>query len=181
MSAQLKRSVMLLPLMNGAPWSDQIKRDSPASTMKMSLNRKDSKWAGMALSLLILATLTGCERDMTVTLESANPPKFKLSGSGRLVFFAVIEVPQGKHSKISDLALWEIRPTDENLISELPAITYGVVPAGFRQTIPTSGAPALLVQEKYYEAGGPAFNANGGAIRFIIKDGEAVEVPKPKP
>lgn len=132
------------------------------------------------MSLMFLVTLTGCERDMTLTMDAANPPTFKLSGSGRLIFFAVTEVRQGRHSKINDPAMWEIRPTDENLISKLPAITYGVVPAGFRQTIPSAGVPPALVQEKFYEAGGPAFNANGGSIRFTIKDGRAVEVPENK-
>ena len=134
---------------------------------------------GLILSLMLLVILTGCERSMTVTMDGVNPPSFQLSGSGRLVFFAVTEVPEGRRSKINDPSMWEIRPTDENLISALPAITYGVVPLGFKQTIPSSGAPPPLVEGKVYEAGGPAFNANGGSMRFTIKEGKAVEVAKP--
>lgn len=110
---------------------------------------------------------------MTLTMDSANPPTFKLSGSGRLIFFAVSDVPQGRPSKIDNPKLWEIR--GENLISELPAITYGIVPAGFRQVTPSAGVPPPLVEGKVYKAGGPAFNANGGSIRFTIKDGRAVK------
>jgi hypothetical protein len=125
---------------------------------------------------MVLLFLAGCERSMTVTLEGANPPTFKLSGSGRLIFFAVSEVAPGKPSKPDDPTMWEIRPTDENLISKLPAITYGVVPSGLRQTIPSAGAPPPLVEGKLYEAGGPAFNANGGTMRFTIKGGKATKV-----
>lgn len=80
----------------------------------------------------------------------------------------------GRISKIDDPTMWEIRPTDENLISKLPDITYGVVPHGFRQLTPDQGAPPPLVEGKLYEAGGPAFEANGGTVRFRIKDGRAV-------
>lgn len=129
----------------------------------------------LIVSLMILVGLTACERDMTLTMDGANPPTFNLSGSGRLIFFSVSEVPQGKPTSIDDPKMWEIRPTDENLISELPAITYGIVPAGFRQVTPSAGVPPPLVEGKVYKAGGPAFNANGGSIRFTIKDGRAVK------
>jgi hypothetical protein len=134
----------------------------------------------LIVGLIIAVTLTGCERDMTLTMDGANPPTFKLSGSGRLIFFTVYEPVQGRPS-IDDPVMWEIRPTDENLISKLPAITYGVVPLGFRQTIPIAGeAPPQLVAGKVYSAGGPAFDANGGSIRFTIKDGRAIELPDNK-
>lgn len=132
----------------------------------------------LIISLMMLVTLTSCERDMTLTLDGANPPTFKLSGSGRLIFFAVSEVPQERPSKIDDPKLWEIRPINENLISKLPAITYGVVPEGFRQLTPIAGVPPPLVEGRMYKAGGPAFNANGASIRFTIKDGTAVEIPQ---
>jgi hypothetical protein len=64
---------------------------------------------------MILVPMTACERDMTLKMNDANPPTFKLSGSGRLIFFAVSEVEPGRISKIDDPTMWEIRPTDENL------------------------------------------------------------------
>jgi hypothetical protein len=84
------------------------------------------------------------------------------------------------HATIDDPKMWEIRPPEENLISKFPPITYGVVPKGFTQTIPTAGVPPALLEGKVYEAGGPALEANGGSIRFTIKDGRAVEVPQNK-
>jgi hypothetical protein len=82
------------------------------------------------MSLIIGVTLTGCERDMTLTMDRAN-------------------------------------------------ITY-VAPAGFRQITPSAGVPPPLLEGTIYKAGGPAFNANGGSIRFTIKDGRAVELPENK-
>lgn len=128
----------------------------------------------LVLGAMFLVINTSCERDMTLKMDDANPPTFKLTGSGRLIFFAVSEVEPGRISKIDDPTMWEIRPTDENLISKLPDITYGVVPQGFRQLTPDQGAPPPLVEGKLYEAGGPAFEANGGTVRFRIKDGRAV-------
>ena len=144
----------------------------------MRTNRDDSfirRTVFVALTLIASASFLACERDMTIVLtKESNPPSFKLSGSGRLIFFSVSEVARGKPSSIDDPAIWEIRPTDENLISKLPEITYGVVPANFEQTIPKNGTPPSLVEGKLYEAGGPAFNANGGSIRFTIKGGKAI-------
>lgn len=125
----------------------------------------------------IVASLLACETDMTIAVvNQSNPPSFKLSGSGRLVFFSVFKVPRDRPSSIDDPKMWEIRPVDENLISKLPNITYGVVPPGFQQTIPETGTPPLLVEGTLYEAGGPAFDANGGSIRFVIKGGKAATV-----
>lgn len=133
--------------------------------------------AWIATSIFFVASLMACERDMRIAVvNQSTPPSFKLSGSGRLVFFCVSKVQRDRRPSIDDPKMWEIRPVDENLISKLPNITYGVVPPGFRQTIPETGTPPLLVDGALYEAGGPAFEANGGSIRFTIKDGEIVIV-----
>lgn len=131
----------------------------------------------VAASIIFIASLVACERDMTIAVvNQSNPPSFKLSGSGRLIFFSVFEVPRDRPTTIDDPKIWEIRPVDENRISNLPNIAYGVVPPGFQQTIPETGTPPPLVEGKLYEAGGPAFDANGGSIRFTIKDGKIVIV-----
>ena len=136
---------------------------------------RHSKVGWLVAGLMLLVINTSCERDMTLTMNEANPPTFKLSGSGRLIFFAVSEPVPGRPS-IDDPLMWEIRPAEENLISRLPEITYGVVPPGFRQLTPLEGQPPPLVEGKLYQAGGPAFDANGGSIRFTIRDGRPIEV-----
>ena len=112
---------------------------------------------------------------MTLTMNDVNPPTFKLAGSGRLIFFLVYEPVPGK-PLLDDPVMWEIRPTEENLISILPPITYGVVPPGFRQLTHREDQAPPLVEGKVYQAGGPAFDANGGSIRFTIKDGRPIEL-----
>jgi hypothetical protein len=132
----------------------------------------------VASGVILLATLSACERDMTISVRNeSNVPSFKLSGSGRLVFFTVFEVPRDRPPSINDPKLWEIRPNGENRISALPEITYGVVPPGFHQTIPTTGSPPPLVEGRLYQAGGPAAEANGGSIRFTFSEGKVLVEP----
>lgn len=46
--------------------------------------------------------------------------------------------------------LWEIWPAgiQSTAIPDLPHITYGKVPAGFKQKVPAQGAPAPLIEVK---------------------------------
>ena len=132
---------------------------------------------GSLFVLYFLLGVAACERPMTIAVtKDTNPPSFKLSGSGGLVFLVVSEVLPNKTPSLDDPLLWKIRPTEENLISELPEITYGVVPPGFEQTAPTSGPPQPLLEGRLYELGGPAYDTDGGAIRFTIKNGKAIVV-----
>jgi|SRR5215204_1071611 len=130
---------------------------------------------------VVLGTLTfiliACERSIKSQLSKSNPPTFRLSGSGQLVFFSVFEVQQGRSPSVDDPKLWEIQPTEDKTISDLPEVTFGVVPQGFRQTIPAAGAPPQLVEGTLYQAGGPAYNANGGSIRFKINGGKVQVEP----
>ena len=147
----------------------------------MSLITKNSKWlAGLLLSLLILVVTTGCERDMRIKIDGKNPPTFTLSGSGNLIFLYLGEIHDNKPSLLGAPLLWKIRPNENNRISRLPSITYGVVPKDFIQVFPESGAPPPLIEGKVYDFGGPADNANGGSIWFTIQSGKSVEVPTPE-
>jgi hypothetical protein len=147
----------------------------------MNLNTNDSKWlAGLIFSLLTLVVHTGCERDTRIKIDGKNPPTFTLSGSGNLVFLSLGEVHDNKPSPLGAPEFWKIRPNDSNnKISRLPSITYGIVPEGFIQVLPESGAPPPLIEGKVYDFGGPADNANGGSIWFSIQGGKSVEVPRP--
>jgi hypothetical protein len=84
---------------------------------------------------------------MTIAVtKDSNPPSFRLSGSGRLVFLTIFEVLPNKTGSLDDPVFWKIQPAKERLISRLPEITYGVVPPGFTQTAPTSGTPQPLLE-----------------------------------
>jgi len=137
--------------------------------------------------LAVVVLSASCyEVDMTVALDEGNPPTFKLSGSGKLIQFLVMEVPPWNQTQTvqrrSDVntVLWQIRPTGENKIWSLPKITYGQIPSGFEQVYPAGNtAPPVLVEGKVYEVGGTAYNANGGFIWIIVHDGKVVERPIP--
>ena len=142
-------------------------------------SKPDVRWSDrkvlVALALLCNLGLGACERPMTIAVtKDTNPPSFKLSGSGRLVFLTVSEVIPGKTPSVDDPVMWKIEPAEERLISHLPEVTYGSVPPGFTQTAPAHGMPQPLLEGKIYEIGGPAYDADGGAIRFTIENGKAV-------
>lgn len=147
--------------------------------MHIVLNTKASKWLRLFLSLLILLVASGCERDLRIKIDGKNPPTFTLSGSGNLVFASLGEVHDNRPPPLGAPELWKIQPNGNNKISELPSITYGVVPDGFIQVTPASGAPPPLTEGKTYDFGGPAYNANGGSIWFTIQGGKSVEAPQP--
>lgn len=148
--------------------------------MDMRLNSKNSKWlAGLVLSLSMMVGTTGCERDMHIKIDGKNPPAFTFSGSGNLVFLSLGEVHNNKPPLLGAPDLWKIRPNSNIKISGVPSIRYGVVPNGFIQVTPESGAPPPLEEGKVYEFGGPADSANGGSIWFTIQGGKSVEVPTP--
>ncbi len=129
----------------------------------------------VAVISVFVGALVACEKGMTIAvIKDSNPPSFKLSGSGRLFFFSVSELSDVNAASNKSSAIWEIRPKDEDLISKLPEITYGVVPEGFSQIVPKTGAPPPLAEEKSYQAGGPGLEADGGWIRFTIKAGKTV-------
>ena len=134
-----------------------------------------SKTIVVAVIFLFIGGFIACEKAMTIAVtRDSNPPSFKLSGSGRLLFFSVSEVPDADTPSSEGSAIWQIRPTDEDLISKLPEITYGVAPVGFSQTKPKTGVPPPLAEGKTYQAGGPGLEADGGWIRFTIKAGKTV-------
>jgi hypothetical protein len=142
-----------------------------------------TRYASHACLILILLASSlsfGFERDLSIKIDGSNRPTFTLSGTGRLVFLYVLEVPPNRLPSIKDPKLWEIRPTGNTKISALPAITYGKVPKEFVQITPASEAPPVLIEGRTYEVGGPADDANGGSIWFAIKGGKSVQVPKPE-
>ena len=136
----------------------------------------------LTIRLLLMSTIiggmNGCEQDLRIEIDGRNPPTFKLTGSGKLVFLQISEVPPDRKTASGNLKLWEIRPDISERISNLPKITYGKVPEGFIQVFPEKGMPPPLIEGKMYAIGGPAYNANGGSIWFVIRDGKSVRVPK---
>ena len=141
----------------------------------------------LLLMLICLFVVSACEVDTKITTDDKNPPAFKLSGSGNLERFVVMEVPPDNQTQTTqresdrNILLWEIRPpNNDDAIRRMPQITYGNVPSGFVQKFPSGGsAPPPLVAGKIYEVGCTAYNANGTQIWIRIENNRTVQVPIP--
>lgn len=133
--------------------------------------------------ICFVALLAGCERPLKITLDGKNPPTFRFDGSGELSWVYIYKVtPEGKVPlKSEDSELWIIVPKGDNTASASPPITYGVVPNGFVQQVPSNGNPPALEEGKVYGFGADTRNAPGGDVWFTIRNGKSVTVPKTDP
>ncbi|MCA1575776.1 MAG: hypothetical protein LC794_00270 [Acidobacteria bacterium] len=111
------------------------------------------------LSLMLL--VSGCN-SLSVSINDTNPPVFTFSAGpfaeccDKLAFFIVYELGDGTADK---RVLWEIRPESgtDNSANRLPSITYGELPGGFEQVVPSSGTPPALQEGKVYCSLGSAY------------------------
>ena len=133
-----------------------------------------------------------CTRDVTLKINDKNPPTFTFdrnySEVDRLLLFVVEEiapenadVPYLKQVHEKNKTIWRIKPiqSESGTFANLSPITYGSVPQGFEQELPTDRAPQAFEEGKLYEAGGPYVMMNRGRVRFTIRDGRVNEVPIP--
>ena len=75
-------------------------------------------------------------------------------------------------------AIWEIRPRSgtDNSANGLPRITYGQLPQGFEQVVPSVGAAPALQEGKVYAASGPRIEVPDAFVMFRIQNGKAVRI-----
>ena len=131
--------------------------------------------------IFLLTFFTGCERILKVTLDGKNPPTVKFNGSGEISWVYTYQVtPQGK-IPAKDTEMWIVVPKTAITASAAPPITYGVVPDGFVQQVPSNGNPPPLEEGKTYGFGADTRGQPGSAVWFTIRDGKAVQVPKTDP
>ena len=166
----------------------------------MSEKRKLDRKKLMPVSLLILFILAcdygSCEKRPTVVtlIDRKNPPTFKLSGNGHLWEITMTGAFPGSHQLQNQdgsyVALWEIytntKKSSHAPAQELPPITYGVVPAEFKQLHDEKPAPALE-EGKFYEFkahttheesdGRGGFKFYNNKFCFTISKGMVEEVP----
>lgn len=133
----------------------------------------------MVLGILSLVlVVTGC-KSLSVSVNDTNPPVFTFSAGQfaecctHLAFLVVYEV-DGDHQR----AIWQIRPKSgtDNSADGLPRITYGQVPQGFEQLVPSVGTPPALEEGKTYAASGPRIEVPEAFVMFRIQDGKAVRI-----
>jgi hypothetical protein len=135
----------------------------------------------IVLAICLLVSCSGCERILDITFDGKNPPTFKLEGRGGLNSVVVYPVtPEGKVPPKGS-AVWVIVPKKPIIASRSPSITYGVVPDGFEQEVPSSGTPPILEEGKTYGFGADTSEQPGRTVWFTIRDGKSVQVPKTDP
>ena len=147
------------------------------------LNRKRLLHLLLLLLIVFVCGFAACEVDTKVSItDSKNPPTFSLTGTGTLMDFIVAgpyssreEMASGKPDVI---AIWKISPGEDRhkIISDLPHITYGYLPQGFRQETPASGAPLPLEEGKFYSIGTPSINANFRRFCFKVEQNAVIKV-----
>jgi hypothetical protein len=135
----------------------------------------------LVLVICLVASLAGCERALKVTLDGKNPPTFRFDSSGELSWVFLYQVtPDGKVPNEGS-AFWKLVPERVIVASESPPITYGIVPNGFAQEVPSKGSPPPLEEGKVYGFGAVTRNAPRGDVWFTIRNGKSVTVPKTDP
>ena len=137
--------------------------------------------------LIVVGTLSlglavaGC-KSLSVSMNDTNPPVFTFSAGQfaecctHLALFVVYEADAGGDEK---KVLWEIRPRSgtDNSANGLPQITYGQVPQGFDQVVPSAGTPPALEAGKVYAASGPRMEVPEAFVMFRIQNGKAIRIP----
>ena len=144
--------------------------------------------------MLFCTLLTiGCdlERPTQVRLEGGTSPVFHLSGSGNVTDFSVYIVSPSdfKFGRTVDFpsfesfftqpAVWRIETRAGMFrapaIQDIGQLTYGIVPKGYTQSIPSDGsAPPPILQGKQYFFDCNTVNAPGTRGSFQLIDGKVV-------
>src|SRR5712691_11477283 len=142
------------------------------------------------LSTAVLLFLA-CERDTKLTVEGGNPPRFIMTGSGRLDQLQV-GGPQKQREGVAEepYLYWVIQFKEtgsDRQIERMGPIIYGEVPSGYVQVHPSPGAaPPPLSEDEGYSVRVITMNANGAFLKFAIHNGEVIVDPvmrngKPEP
>jgi hypothetical protein len=145
-------------------------------------NSRARRLLGTTFLVLVIG---GC-KSLSISINDTNPPVFVFSAGlyaeccTHLAFLTVWEVsPSQSMTSGGGNVIWEIWPVSgtDNSAAGLPKITYGQVPPGFVQKIPTSGPPPALKEGNVYEAAGPLIEVPDAYVRFRIQNGKAITEP----
>jgi hypothetical protein len=186
--AKLLKSVALVNTSAAANmrW-EQIRRLKLASirscvdaSLKRSVNPFQfwsMKRLAIILSTAIALTLIACDKPDTaidLAMDRNIPPTFSFSGPWWAIDFEVIELrkvePTANNQYRSDQkTIWKISLQTGMRVKDWPQVTYGLIPKGFSQVIPSDGKAPMLVEGKTYAARALDTSGAGGAIYFVIQ------------
>ncbi len=80
------------------------------------------------------------------------------------------EIKRGSDPK--EIILWKISPVGRFIpMNEVPKITYGSVPEGWKQEIPRAGSPPALLDGYVYYVGVVAARGGGAEMCIFLKGG----------
>jgi hypothetical protein len=135
----------------------------------------------MSLLVFLLTLFPSCgERPTKVTITGGTAPTFNLSGSGELDKLYLAEADAEEQPLDEPKTLWELVPVERGAsglqglpVETIGAITYGVVPRGYRQKTPASGGAPLLEPGRYYYFYFSTVNAPHAWGYFVIREGRA--------
>ena len=140
-----------------------------------------------ASSIACVLLLSSCEPATRAKIEGGNPPVFSIwSGTGKLWMISIIEYIGDKSLKPSqrDHKLWRI-DADGTESAQYPStigkITYGIVPRGYHQSVPSAGAPPPLTPGKYYSYWIASENGMPARGDFEIRNGSALAATIQRP
>jgi hypothetical protein len=143
--------------------------------------------------VLAIFSIAGCnrERPTQVNLAGESTPIFTFSGSGRLTEFSIYVVSPSDlvlgrtveslstESFFTQPPLWRIENQTDVLraraVENIGQVTYGVLPQGYKQTIPAAGLMPMPIspgRQYFFECS--TVNAPGTRGLFQIIDGKIV-------
>ncbi len=133
-----------------------------------------------ASSISCVLLLSSCEPATQAKIEGGNPPVFSVwSGTGKLWMISITEYIDDKSLKPSQREhdLWRV-DADGTESAQYPStigkITYGIVPRGYHQSVPSAGAPPSLTPGKNYSYFFASENGMPARGDFEIRNGTAV-------
>jgi hypothetical protein len=144
------------------------------------------KRLAIILSIAVALTLIACDKPDTaidLAMDENIPPTFSVSGPWWAIDFEVIELgkvnPTAENQYSSDQkTIWKVSLQSGMRVKEWPSVTYGLIPKGFSQTIPSGGKAPPLVEGKRYAAQALDTSSAGGAIYFEIQNGVLTSAPE---
>ncbi|HXQ69598.1 MAG TPA: hypothetical protein VN844_03895 [Pyrinomonadaceae bacterium] len=133
------------------------------------------------LATLSLVLAVAACKSLSIAINDTNPPVFTFSAGqfaeccDHLAFFVVYETPAETND---ERVIWKIQPRSgtDNSAKGLPQITYGQVPEGFDQLVPSAGSAPALQEGKVYAASGPRIEVPEAFVMFRIQDGKAIRM-----
>jgi len=137
-----------------------------------------------SLFLVVWVSIVCCfsERDTELTIEGGIPPKFIMTGSGKLDALRVAGPSRQREGIAEEPYLyWVIQFKEDGSarsVEGLSPIVYGDVPSGYVQIYPRLGQPPpFLIEDELYNLNVVTMNANGARLNFAIHKGKVVIDP----